>query len=77
MEFEISIKPVAKTTYSLSQRCRTLLHLHNRSDRDRRTIKPLQRYGEADLVAYAFSVAESIDSSKEFSTYVEASSYDY
>ena len=41
--------------------------------RDReRTIKPLHKYGEADLVAYALSVADNIESSEETSTYEEA-----
>ena len=38
-------------------------------DRERRTIKPPHKYGEADLVAYALSVADNIESSEEPSTY--------
>ena len=30
-------------------------------DRPRRPIKPLQRFAEADMVAYALNVAEDID----------------
>ena len=41
-------------------------------DRERRTIKPPQKYGEANLVAYALSVADNIESSEELSTYEEA-----
>ena len=41
-------------------------------DRERRTIKPPQKYGEADLVAYALSVVDNIESSEEPSTYEEA-----
>ena len=41
-------------------------------DKERRTIKPPQKYGEADLVAYALSVADNIESSEEPSTYEEA-----
>ena len=41
-------------------------------DRERRTIKPPQKYGEADLVAYALSVTYNIESSEEPSTYEEA-----
>ena len=41
-------------------------------DRERRTIKPPQKYGEVDLVAYALSVADNIESSEESSTYEEA-----
>ena len=40
-------------------------------DRERRTIKPPQKYGEVDLVAYALSVADNIKSSEEPSTYEE------
>ena len=36
-----------------------------------RTIKPPQKYGEANLVAYALSVAGNIESSEESSTYEE------
>ena len=41
-------------------------------DRERRIIKPPQKYGEADLVAYALSVADNIESSEEPSTYEKA-----
>ena len=44
-------------------------------DRERRTIKPPQKYGEADLVAYALSVADNIESKEEPSTYEKAVSY--
>ena len=40
-------------------------------DKERRTIKPPQKYGEAGLVAYALSVANNIESSEEPSTYEE------
>ena len=40
-------------------------------DREMRTIKPPQKYGEADLVAYALSVADNIHSSEDSSTYEE------
>ena len=46
-------------------------------DRKRRTIKPPQKYGEADLVAYALSVADNIKSSEDLSTYEEAVSRNY
>ena len=41
-------------------------------DKEMRTIKPPQKYGKADLVAYALSVADNIESSEEPSTYEEA-----
>ena len=41
-------------------------------DTKRRTIKPPQKYGEADLVAYALSVVDNIESNEEPSTYEEA-----
>ena len=41
-------------------------------DKERRTIKPPHKYGEADLIAYALSVADNIESSEEPSTYEEA-----
>ena len=44
-------------------------------DRERRTIKPPQKYSEADMVAYALSVADNIEYSEEPSTYEEAVSY--
>ena len=40
--------------------------------REMRTINPSHKYGEADLVAYALSVADNIESSEEPSTYEEA-----
>ena len=40
--------------------------------REIRIITPPQKYGEANLVAYALSVADNIESSKEPSTYEEA-----
>ena len=45
-------------------------------DRPRRDVRPPQRYGEAELVAYALNVAEGIDSSEEPSSYSEAISCD-
>ena len=44
-------------------------------DRERRTIKPKHKYGEADLVAYALSVTKNIESSEEPSTYEKEISY--
>ena len=41
-------------------------------DRERRTIKPPHKYGEVDLVAYALSVVDNIESSEDTSTYEEA-----
>ena len=41
-------------------------------DRERRTIKPPYKYGEADLVAYALSVVDNIEYSEDPSTYEEA-----
>ena len=41
-------------------------------DIDRRTIKPPQKYGEADLVAHALSIADNIESNDEPSTYEKA-----
>ena len=40
-------------------------------DRESRTIKPPHQYGKADLVAYALSVADNIESSEKPSTYEE------
>ena len=41
-------------------------------DKEMRTIKPPQKYGEANLVAYALSVADNIEVSEKPSTYGEA-----
>ena len=41
-------------------------------DRERRTIKPPQKYEEADMVAYALNVVDNIESSEEPSTYEDA-----
>ena len=38
-------------------------------DKERRTITPPQKYGEVNLVAYALSVVDNIESSEEPSTY--------
>ena len=40
-------------------------------DRERRTIKPPQKYGKADLIIYALSVVDNIEFSEEPSTYEE------
>ncbi|KAG8480232.1 hypothetical protein CXB51_024818 [Gossypium anomalum] len=40
-------------------------------NRTRREIKPLKKYAEADLVAYALNVAEDIDANQEPSNYSE------
>ncbi|KAG8472490.1 hypothetical protein CXB51_034176 [Gossypium anomalum] len=40
--------------------------------RNRREIKPLKKYAEVDLVAYALNVAEDIDANREPSNYSEA-----
>ena len=39
--------------------------------RERRTIRPPHKYGETDLIAYALSVVDNIESSEESSTYEE------
>ena len=44
-------------------------------DREMRIIKPPQKYGEVDLVAYALSVTDNIESSEEPSTYEKAVSW--
>ena len=44
-------------------------------DREKRTINPPQEYGEANMVVYALSVANNIESSEESSTYEEAINY--
>ena len=46
------------------------------NDKPGRDIRPPQRYGETDLVAYTLNVVEGIDSSEEPSTYTEAASCD-
>ena len=46
-------------------------------DGERRTIRSQQKYGKADLVAYAFSVVDNIESNEELSTYEEAISCSY
>ena len=42
-------------------------------DRERRQVIPPKRYVEADLVAYALNVAESVDTCEEPSTYEDSS----
>lgn len=41
-------------------------------DRAHRQIRLPQKYGEADLVAYTLNVAEEINSTEKFVTYIEA-----
>ena len=45
-------------------------------DGPKRDVRPPQRFGETDLVAYALSVAEGIDSGEEPFTYLEIVSCD-
>lgn len=40
--------------------------------RPRRQTRPLQKYGGADLVAYALNVAEEIDSTEKPAIYTDA-----
>ena len=40
--------------------------------RERRTIRPPHKYGEANLIAYTLSIVDNIESSEESSTYEEA-----
>ena len=50
-----------------------LLHQYSiTKNRTRREIKPLKKYVEADLVAYALNVVEDIDANQEPSNYSEA-----
>lgn len=41
-------------------------------DKPRRQIRPSQKYGETDLVAYVLNVAEKIDFTEGLATYTEA-----
>ena len=59
-ERSVPIAPVPMQQYSIA------------SDRERRTIKPPQKYGEANMVGYALSVADNIESSDKPSSYEEA-----
>ena len=59
-EQKVPIASVLVQQYSISK------------DKEMRTIKPPQEYGEADLVAYALIVVDNIESSEEPSTYEEA-----
>ena len=59
-EWSVPIASVPMQQYSIAK------------DRERGTIKPPQKYGEADLVTYALSVADNIESNEEPSTYEEA-----
>ena len=73
VEFEISLAP-----YSNEQSVPTASVPVQRYSiaryRERTTIKPQQKYGEAYLVAYALSVVDNIEFSEEPSTYEEATS---
>ena len=67
MEFEIDLVPnsdeLSVPTASVPMQQYSIA-----KDREIRTIKPPHKYEEADLVAYALSVANNIESSEEPST---------
>lgn len=46
-------------------------------DRFRGDIRPLQRYGEGNLVTYALRLTECIKSSEKLSIYLEGVNYDF
>ena len=75
MEFETSLVPNSDEHSAHTPSVPVQQHYIFR-DRERRTIKPSHKYGEANLVAYALSVADNIESSEEPSTYEETVSYD-
>ena len=54
-----------------------LVQQNSVANMERRTIKPQIKYGEVDLVAYAMSVAENIESNEELSTFEETVSCNY
>ena len=70
MEFQTSLVPNLDE-WSVPTASVPLQQYFIAKDRQRRTIKPPHKYGEADLVAYALSVADNIESSEEPSTYEE------
>ena len=49
-----------------------LVQQYSISKCERRTIKAPHKYGEADLIAYALSIVDNIESSEEYSTYEKA-----
>ena len=81
VEFEIGTESSTETTLQCEPETHRVttppsLQYTIAKDRERRTIKPPQRYGEADLVAYALSVAKDINFNEEQSSYSEAVSCD-
>ena len=83
MEFEIGSRSTSKPTTKSNSDSVDVASSSQASpqysiakDRPRRDIRPPQRYGEADLVAYVLNVAEEIDSNEEPTSYSEAISCD-
>ena len=71
MEFEIGLVPnsdeLSVPTASVPMQQYSIAR-----DREIRTIKPPQKYEEVDLVAYALSVADNIESNENPSTFEKA-----
>ena len=71
MEFETGLVPNSNEQ-SVPTTLVTVQQYSIAKDRERRTIKPPQKYGEVNLVTYALSIENNIESNEKSSTYEEA-----
>ncbi|KAG8481643.1 hypothetical protein CXB51_026501 [Gossypium anomalum] len=72
VEHQINTESTLQASTKIKNRVASSSQYSIAKNRTKREIKPLMKYAEADLVAYALNVAEDIDSNREPSSYSEA-----
>ncbi|KAG8481596.1 hypothetical protein CXB51_026522 [Gossypium anomalum] len=72
VEHQINTESTPQVSTKIENRVASSPQYSIAKNRTKREIKPLKKYAEADLVAYALNVAEDIDANQEPSNYFEA-----
>ncbi|KAG8497429.1 hypothetical protein CXB51_008736 [Gossypium anomalum] len=72
VEHQINTESTPQASTKIENKVASSLQYSIVKNRTRREIKPLKKYAEADLVAYALNVAEDIDANQQPSNYSEA-----
>ncbi|KAG8497798.1 hypothetical protein CXB51_007413 [Gossypium anomalum] len=76
VEYQINTESTPQAITKIENRVASSPQYSIAKNRTKREIKPLKKYAEADLVAYALNVAEDIDANQEPSNYSEAISFE-
>ncbi|KAG8478786.1 hypothetical protein CXB51_028618 [Gossypium anomalum] len=69
VEHQINTESTPQASIKIENRVTSSQQYSIAKNRTRREIKPLKKYAEADLVAYAFNVAKDIDANQDPSNY--------